>query len=202
MERMAKQRRIYSELPVRFLRSTFDNFDTDGRDETIRGSQRVCRDYADGRSRSRFLVLVGSMGTGKTHLAAAIVNARMNDMTTKAIGKFQSVPEMLQRFRDGYGDGSYRSTFDLLRRAPLLVLDDLGAEYQRVDSVMTWAAEQLYLLINDRYMNEKELVVTTNVASERLEPRILDRLVDTSSGFSTVVSMMGDSYRRTTSDGA
>lgn len=193
----AVQRRYtYSELPNRFRSSRFSSFDVRGRDPSIKIALDTAMNFARGNTGSKFLVLAGAMGTGKTHLGSAILIDRIEQLGNENIGKYASVPVMLQQLRDGYSDGSYRQSLDVLRDAPLLFLDDLGAEYQRGDSVTTWAGEQLYLLINDRYVREAELVVTTNVPSEQLEPRIIDRLVHTADGFSTVVSMKGKSYRR------
>lgn len=44
-----------------------------------------------------------------------------------------------------------------LKKAPFLVLDDLGAE-----RLTDWAAERLYLVVNHRYLHRLQTVATTN----------------------------------------
>ena len=110
-------------------------------------------------------------------------------------GKFAAIPEMLQAFRAGFRDNTYQDLFDRVRNSPLLVLDDLGAEYHRGDDAMSWASEQIYLIVNHRYSHRLPTVVTTNVSTKRIEGRILDRLMHTAGGFGKVVVMEGPSYR-------
>ena len=154
----------------------------------------ITRDFATGRLGCKFLLLSGPFGVGKTHLAAAVINHRMNEPQLER-GKFAAIPEMLQAFRAGFRDNTYQDLFDRVRNSPLLVLDDLGAEYHRGDDAMSWASEQIYLIVNHRYSHRLPTVVTTNVSTKRIEGRILDRLMHTAGGFGKVVVMEGPSYR-------
>ena len=188
----------YAELPATYRAATFDNFELPGREVDPNGSlanaHRVSMAFADGTLGSTFLILSGQFGVGKTHLGAAIINYCIAN-TGLGPGKFAKVPEMLQAFRNGFRDNTYQALFDQIREAPLLVLDDLGAEYQKVGDMTTWVAEQLYLIVDHRYSEGLPTVVTTNVRQDRIEGRILDRLMHTAGGFSTIVLMEGRSYR-------
>ena len=79
---------------------------------------------------SGWLVLLGGYGCGKTHLAAAIANQCIED---ERMALFVVVPDLLDHLRATYSPHStttYDERFDKIRSAPLLILDDLGAQAQ------------------------------------------------------------------------
>src|SRR5260221_685513 len=120
-----------------------------------------------------WLLLQGSYGTGKTHLAAAIANHRL-DLNNPVL--FMTVPDVLDYLRATFGPSSevaYDERFEQLRTAPLLILDDLGAESQTA-----WAQEKLYQLLDYRHTRRMPTVITTNMDLQGLEPRIRRRLLD------------------------
>jgi DNA replication protein DnaC len=120
-----------------------------------------------------WLLLEGNFGTGKTHLAAAIGNWRLNYGDPVL---FITVPDLLDHLRGTFGPSSeiaYDELFERIRKAPLLLLDDLGAEHQS-----GWAVEKLYQLFNDRHHLRLPTVITTNRDPALIEPRIRSRLLD------------------------
>ncbi len=70
---------------------------------------------------------------------------------------------------------TYDNLFEQVRTAPLLILDDLGAQ-----SSTPWAQEKLFQLLNYRYNARLATVITTNQRLEDLDPRIRSRLMDPS----------------------
>jgi len=130
-----------------------------------------CRNFAvnpDG-----WLLLSGVYGCGKTHLAAAIANARL-DLGEPVV--FAIVPDLLDHLRAAFSphaETSYDDLFEQLRNAPLLILDDLGAH-----SGTPWAQEKLFQLLNHRYNAQLPTVITTNQRLEDLDPRLRSRLQD------------------------
>lgn len=137
-----------------------------------------------------WLLFFGGYGCGKTHLAAAIGNHRLSE-NQPAI--FLTVPDLLDHLRTSFGPNSelgYDEMFEQLRDAPLLILDDLGAE-----SSTQWANEKLYQLFNHRYTRQLPTVVTTNCDLEEIDPRIRSRLSDYN--LSRLVNMQNvPDYRR------
>jgi DNA replication protein DnaC len=120
-----------------------------------------------------WLVFMGSYGTGKTHLAAAIANYQYDQ------GKppmFVQVPDLLDHLRSTFSPNSsvsYDLRFDEIRTAPLLILDDLGTQ-----SMTPWVREKLYQLFNSRYFSELPTVITTSDKLEDMDERLVSRFKD------------------------
>jgi DNA replication protein DnaC len=126
-----------------------------------------------------WLVLVGDVGRGKTHLAAAIKN-HLED-----IAVFITVPRLLDHLRATYAPTSqvtYDRAFDRFLNAPVLILDDYGTQ-----SSKPWAEEKLFQLLNHRFNARLATVITTNIPFDqprRLSPasqqqeRVYSRILD------------------------
>jgi DNA replication protein DnaC len=120
-----------------------------------------------------WLVFMGTYGSGKTHLAAAIANYRagLGDPPL-----FVMVPDLLDHLRATFSPHSnttFDRRFDEIRTAPLLVLDDLGTQ-----SMTPWVREKLYQLFNHRYNAELPTVITTSDSLDEMDARIRSRLLD------------------------
>jgi len=120
-----------------------------------------------------WLVMLGTYGSGKTHLAAAIANYRagLGDPPL-----FVMVPDLLDHLRATFSPTSattFDRRFDEIRTAPLLVLDDLGTQ-----SMTPWVREKLYQLFNYRYNAELPTVITTSDSLDEMDARIRSRLLD------------------------
>jgi len=158
-------------------RLTFRNLIARGRGPGAREQDlyRQCVDdaraFAEGPD--GWLLLSGSSGCGKTHIAAAIVN-RLLERGAPAL--FVVVPDLLDHLRAAYqpaAEIAYDELFERVRNAPLLVLDDLGTQAQT-----PWAQEKLFQLINHRFNTRLPTVVTTNLLPEQLDDRLRTRLTD------------------------
>lgn len=117
-----------------------------------------------------WLYLCGPCGAGKSHLAAAIANvlaARGQSVT------YASAPDLLRFVRCGFGDGGADERLDALMAIDVLILDDLGAEY-----LTAWASEQLFVLLNARYLADRATVLTSNDRPEVLPVRLQSRIAE------------------------
>jgi DNA replication protein DnaC len=144
-----------------FKGMTFETFKVQGRlgmGEDQLASLKLAFDQAQtfARTLSGWLLLLGSYGVGKTHLAAAIANFAV-EMGVPTL--FLTVPDLLDWLRYAYdgNDTSFEGRFEEIRNVNLLVMDDLGTQ-----NATPWAQEKLYQILNWRYINRLPTVVTTN----------------------------------------
>lgn len=156
---------------------TFENFDPKRANLTPEQSQnlgrvyKLAKDFAD--DPEGWVVLQGTNGCGKTHLAAAIGNYQLKK------GKpvlFVFVPDLLDHLRSTFSPDSkvtYDELFDRVKTSPLLILDDFGEQ-----ASTPWAQEKIYQVISHRYNDRLPTVITTCLSLDEIELRIRSRLID------------------------
>lgn len=185
--KMAKAIREKSNLGARFSTRTFDTFDTDSGD---REAFDKCMAYAkclivDMQTDKNGLLLTGSTGIGKTHLAAAIANKAID---SGIVTIFSTFSDLLKAERDSMNGG--KSMLNKYKDVPLLVIDDLGKEKQS-----EWVNEVLYQIVNHRYEAMLPIIITTNLTMKELyntiDHAVFGRLVE----MCEVVSVNGKDRR-------
>jgi DNA replication protein DnaC len=174
-EKIARLQRYSNLGPL--SRLTFDNLSPRGRSpnplhqerfaEAVKAARRFAAE-PDG-----WIVLSGPSGCGKTHLAAAVTGACIE---SGIAALFMVVPDLLDHLRAAYRPDTevgYDELFELLKSAPVLVLDDLG-----VQSATPWAQEKLFQLVNHRYNARIPTIFTTNLPLDAFDARLRARLSD------------------------
>jgi len=171
---------------------TFDNFEmrADELDpdevQSLRNALAAAQAYA--HDPQGWLVFTGPFGCGKTHLAAAIANHRVNQGYPAL---FVTVPDLLDHLRATFSPQSmvtYDQRFEQVRQADFLVLDDLG-----VQSPTPWVQEKLHQLFDYRYNARLPTVITTAQTLEEMDPRLKSRLLDKSRCL--IVPIIAPAYR-------
>lgn len=141
----------------------------------------------------RSLVLLGSVGCGKTHAACAALRLAIEAGRDVA---FWPVTELLDALRpDGAGADMERLTGAGHRTISQLVVDDLGTE-----RLTDWGHERLYTLVNKRWLNGLSIIATSNLSVnggkgplvDAVGERLYSRLVDGA----VVVQAAGEDRRR------
>lgn len=166
-------------VPKRFMLSSFDNFELTS-DEQRRAHTR-CQRYAENFERhldqGTGLILAGKPGTGKSHLACAILKAIM----PTHVGAYTTLMDLVHLLREGWSGKGARSEKSILAELgglPLLVIDEIGVQYGT-------AAEQLHLfeVMDRRHRDMKPTILITNQNKDGFKgfigERIGDRLADT-----------------------
>ena len=183
---LLREKKAAAGLTARLQMMDFDSFDLrfypehlkndDGksyRDIASEAKQTACAvaDACVAGRPHRGLLLMGEVGCGKTHLAAATAN-RVLDKGGEA--QFLVVPEFLDQLRFSYRrENEGLDEADIISRAynvPLLILDDLGAH-----NYSDWVCNTLFTIINHRYNRNLPCVITTNLSIHDLEEKIGDR---------------------------
>jgi DNA replication protein DnaC len=172
-----QSRRLGTGIPKRFRGVGFDRQPIADMDPALtREIRQFVRDIGGNLDRGRGLWLFGDVGTGKTSLAMLVSKAALEAGRSVAI---YSMPRLLSDIKETYEDRSERSYMELFERlvgVDLLHIDDLGAE-KRTE----WVLEQLYSIINERWQEQRSIIVTTNLIDvdelrEQIGPRTVSRL--------------------------
>ena len=175
VERTARRRRQLQELSNlgELQDKNFENFNPNT-SRSVYNAYHIALEYAE--DPYGWLVLIGKVGCGKTHLAAAIANRLL---ARGSLVLFSTVSDLLDHLRATFVPTSnevYDQLFQKMREAALLVLDDLGAQQSS-----PWANEKLFQLLNYRYNSRIPTIITTNnTGLQGVEERIRSRMSDTS----------------------
>lgn len=183
--------RKYSlEMPEKLRSCNFDNFERQPHTEQ---AFAAARRLVDRNGTGPGLMLMGDVGVGKTHLAAAIANAEIAAGRSALCG---TVTDLLSRIRASFGS-DVETEEQVIRPfldCSLLVFDDLGKE-----KVSEWVEEKVFRIINYRCTHGRRMVFTINVGLELIQMRyafngkaIVSRLFE----MTDAVNVKGPDYRR------
>lgn len=165
----------------KLLKATFDNYRAmDAETETNKQlALEFAREYFKGATYNT--IFSGKAGTGKSHLAMAMLKA-VND-NSKPYRKclFVSIGEIVSLIQDSFrnkeSEFTQQSLTDFLVAADLLVLDDIGAEIGSMDSkkeASDFVTKVLKKVLDGR--DEKPTIITTNLSSKELREKYDDRI--------------------------
>lgn len=141
------------------------------------------------RDRGEGLLLLGPVGTGKSSSAALVCGAAVH--AGLSIRWFY-VPDLVPLLA---AKETLNHTLRLSMDADLLVWDDFG-----VEGLRDWQIGLLDRVVEARYRRDLPMVVTTNLARKSLEDPSLARLNDRWAERRFVVTISGDSMRKTWRD--
>ena len=164
-------------------KQTFDNFDlawynaSPDEERRMAHNYKTAKDFAESfGKKQQNLLLIGSTGTGKTHLSTAIAGRVIKGGFDVLYDSAQNIVASFEqdRFHSGYGAQESRAAKYM--ECDLLILDDLGTEF-----VNQFTVSCLYNLINTRQNQGKSTIISTNLSAEELaakyEGRIYSRII-------------------------
>lgn len=137
---------------------TFDRA-SDPNNKLILAMQRYVDNFRQFKDDGKGILLYGSVGTGKTFLAACTANALIDKGVPVLMTSVSYIANKLMGMFEGKNE-----YIESLNEYPLLVLDDLGAERNT-----EYMNEVVYTIINARYKAKLPLIVTTNLTTEQLK---------------------------------
>jgi DNA replication protein DnaC len=163
-------------IPRRHAGCNFDNYRVPAGSSSLHWAlmkaKTLVNDYP---AVERGLLLIGSVGVGKTHLAVAILQG----LIAKGVScLFCESGSLLKQIQDSYNPISKTSELRVLApvyQAEVLVLDELGATIPT-----DWVRDTMYQIINKRYNDKKLTIFTTNYldvprTEHKPEPEIASR---------------------------
>lgn len=158
-----------SKLGKRFMNRTFKNFKVNSKNrDAYNTAKRYADEFKQYRDRGDGLIFVGSYGTGKTHLAAAICHQLIKQEYQPIFG---TMITLLGNIKTTYNSDDKEETEEQViqtyTNCDLLIVDDLGKERPT-----DWALEKLYYIINTRYEKCLPIVITTNYDIDKLIKRL------------------------------
>lgn len=166
-------------IPARFIGRTLENFNctTNAQRAALQIAREFAEDFEANAKRGMSLIFSGLPGTGKSHLATAILQALM----PQHCGLYTTCMNVIRSVRGTWRKDSERSETQVLNAyadVPLLVLDEIGVQYG-TDGEQTI----LFDVLDRRYRDMKPSIFLTNQDKkgfkEFIGERTFDRLTET-----------------------
>lgn len=182
-----------SDIPARYRDKGFEDYLTCGSDQKV--VHAVCKAYAEEwlvtLAKGGSLVLIGRPGSGKTHLSTAIASfVAKNYLAEVVYGVTHAVLRDIKSTYSRESPRSEKTVMDRLRRADLLVLDEVGvqtgSEHERL---------LIFDLLNERYQELKPTILVSNLNMGLLTKFVGERIMDRYRECANVLSFDWDSYR-------
>ena len=186
-QREAYDRYIKSGAPERYWTITLDGYRVTN--DMQRAAIIAARNFVTEIQRGEFksFVMIGNAGTGKTHLACAILREY-------GYGLYRTAPDIVEELRRAKSFTASETEADLIRHyghTPLLVIDEIGRGIEA-----TAEKYMIYQVLNARYNTRKPTVLISNHTKKDFLQYIgvaaADRLVESAD----MLEMNGESYRR------
>jgi DNA replication protein DnaC len=209
-------------IPARYEHCSLETYDAGyfGADPSLSKAFMMARHFVDGypaTTAGRGLLLTGSIGVGKTHLAVGILQSLITEKGVR--GLFCDYRELLKEIQHSYNPQVRTTEMEILGPvfdAEVLVLDELGAA-----KPTDWVWDTVALVLNSRYNDRKTTLITTNYADlppggisesnggrggstaaravreESLGDRIGERMRSRLAEMCVAVEMRGEDFRRT-----
>ncbi|MCX6004741.1 MAG: ATP-binding protein [Chloroflexi bacterium] len=159
-------------------RLTFENLLPTGREKDPASQQVFQKIYdavkAYAENPERWLILVGPVGSGKTHLASAVANYRIS----RGYPVFYiTVADLLDHLRSAFSPNSevqYDELFEQVKESPLLILDNLNTS-----TTTAWAKGKLDQLLEFRFNSKLPTLITTSTSIEEFSNDYAGHINDT-----------------------
>lgn len=136
--------------------------------------------YLDGETFNT--LMVGPAGTGKSHLAMAILNQVNEEAEPAQAVAFVGTGELLRKIRNSFDDRQSTDTEERMiarfAKPELLVLDDLGSETGGIGTskqASDFTQNVLYSLMNRR--QGKSTIITTNLNGKQINAMYDQKLI-------------------------
>jgi len=177
---LCEQDRLHGQgAPKNLLTASLDNWVADGREIYL----EQVREFI--KQQRGFLILLGDVGTGKSHLAVGA-------MRFFSSAHYVKQNDLLRKLRQSYRDHGISDPVGECQCCDLLVLDDMGISGGGRDEL-----PMIHAILDHRHDEQKPTILTSNLDLNELKECIGERMADRfkESSFN-IVKFEGESYRR------
>ena len=212
IQRRAARRVEQAHIPRRYEHCSLDNYDKYSSTHPTQSAAHLrARKFVESyplETDGRGLILVGSVGIGKTHIAVGILKALVEERG--AAGLFVDYRDLLKQVQNSYNRQVSATELEILApvfEAEVLVLDELGAS-----KPTDWVWDTVAHILNTRYNDRRTTIITTNYANlpplgfesgarasmreETLGDRIGERMRSRLQEMCVVIEMQGEDFRQ------
>ena len=172
LDRVQRNRSLGMQDPSLFA-CTFQN--AEGDNPTLVLARRYAEHWEEMLAKNMGLLFWGDVGTGKTYLAACIINALLDQGVEARMTNLSHVLNDLSNYQ-----ADKNAVLQELNRYDFLALDDFGME-----RTTEYSLEQIFNVVDGRCRSRRPLLVTTNLTVEELksprtiaQARIYDRILE------------------------
>lgn len=189
-------RREFARIPLEYREKGFDDFvcTTASQAKALDLSKRFVRGWEKAKAGGYGLFFIGNCGTGKTHLACAILQALI-DRYEDFSPYYYRTSEVFSAVRRTYIANAKFTEEDVIKRfcsMDLLVLDEIGVQKGSEAERRT-----LFAILDTRMGNKKPTILLTNLKRKELEEVIGERLYDRIRSKCVPFVFQGESMRPT-----
>jgi len=194
-------------IPKRYEDCDLSNFDCDGSHRGLASAHLAAGKFVEEYPVDNTgLLLIGSVGVGKTHLSVGIIKELMLGKGIACL--FCDYRELLKNIQNSYNPSVQSTELGVLRpvfETEVLVLDELGAV-----KPTEWVWDTVSLILNTRYNDNRTTIITTNFddkparategrhgKEETLGDRIGERMRSRLHEMCRIVTMEGEDFRQT-----
>lgn len=171
---------------------TFDNYKGE-KDKSYIIAKNYVKEYEQMKKENIGLLFCGTVGSGKTYLACCIANALIEEYMIRV--KIRNFAQIINDLQKGGFDLDKNEYIESLTNVSVLILDDLGIERDT-----SYAKEQVYNIVNSRYLKQKPTIFTTNLPYEKIQnsddgveyERIYSRIIE----MCIPVKVIGEDFRK------
>src|SRR5947209_1066110 len=146
-------------IPKRYEHCELSNFEFDGPHSNLMPARMAaCKFVEEYPIDNAGLLLIGSIGVGKTHVAVGIIKELILSKGIPCL--FYDYRELLKQIQNSYNESVKATELEVLRPVfdtEVLVLDELGAV-----KPSEWVWDTVSLILNTRYNDNRTTIITTN----------------------------------------